>query len=414
MEVSSILKIFEKEFGSKFTTREDIVEEASKSPYLVSPILSKMGKRVSGVILAEDEEDIFTAVKVCDNLRVPLLARGAGTTTIGQVLPIKESTIVLGFARYKEEIEIGKDRVKVTPSVKVLKALEKLRKAGKELRVYPSSFYISTLGGYIAGGDVGIGSYQYGYHFDDDGIKSLKIIGPTGRYELKGKDTLGVAQAAGTTGIIYEAELSIVDNEGWRDQLVSFDEIEDVGKYLKGLEEFRSKIRRITVEDFESLSLVSKGRLEKIGKWNVLISSTLDFGEEVNLKFLDELAFAAVYVTMSKLTNFKDYFYEVRLLPLSSFSKIVRQVKEALRDKVLIHGDVMTLRGETIIYTVFISDKENFGVIDNIMMKEGIPFEIHSIEVNYRVDEEFRLEMMKKFKRLVDPHDILNPGKLIF
>lgn len=414
MEVSPILKIFEKEFGSKFTTREDIVEEASKSPYLVSPILSKMGKRVSGVILAEDEEDIFTVVKVCDNLRVPLLARGAGTTTIGQVLPIKESTIVLGFARYKEEIEIGKDRVKVTPSVKVLKALEKLRKAGKELRVYPSSFYISTLGGYIAGGDVGIGSYQYGYHFDGDGIKSLKIIGPTGRYELKGKDTLGVAQAAGTTGIIYEAELSIVDNEGWRDQLVSFDEIEDVGKYLKGLEEFRSKIRRITVEDFESLSLVSKGRLEKIGKWNVLISSTLDFGEEVNLKFLDELAFAAVYVTMSKLTNFKDYFYEVRLLPLSSFSKIVRQVKEALRDKVLIHGDVMTLRGETIIYTVFISDKENFGVIDNIMMKEGIPFEIHSIEVNYRVDEEFRLEMMKKFKRLVDPHDILNPGKLIF
>ncbi|QXJ32832.1 FAD-containing dehydrogenase [Saccharolobus shibatae] len=72
----------------------------------------------------------------------------------------------------------------------------------------------------------------------------------------------------------------------------------------------------------------------------------------------------------------------------------------------------MTLRGETVIYTVFISDRRNFNIIDSIMTKEGIPFEIHSLVVNDRVDEEYRLELMKKYKRIVDPHDILNPGKL--
>ncbi|BFH74790.1 FAD-binding oxidoreductase [Sulfurisphaera javensis] len=409
MEV--LLKEFEREFGEKFTTDRKIIDEASKAPYLVSPILSKMGKSALGVLFVNDEEDIKNALSICDKYRIPVVARGAGTSTIGQVLPIKES-IILDINKMEERIEYDDKWTVITPSVKVKKALDYLRKRGKELRVYPSSFYISTLGGYIAGGDVGIGSFQYGYHFDNNGIKSIKIIGPKGDFNLQGKDTLAVAQAAGTTGIISKAEIATVDYEDWKDQLIRVKELEDVIKILKNLSNYRSKIRRITIEDSEAFSLVSKGRVDKIGKWNIILASTLSFGEEVNLRFLDELAFAAIYVTMSKLTNFKEYFYEVRLLSLDSFNRVVKQVKEALDKNVLIHGDVMTLRNEIIIYTVFISEKQNFDVIDSIMLKEGIPFEIHSIEVNDRVDEEFRLELMKKYKIIVDPHNILNPGKL--
>jgi len=407
----SLIKRFEKEFDDRFTTDERIIEEKSKAPYLVSPILSKMGKKALGVLFVKDEEDILNILKLCDEYRIPLVPRGAGTSTIGQVLPIYPS-IILDMNNMKEVIEIDDKWVKVTPSVKVLRALDYLRRRGKELRVYPSSFYISTLGGYIAGGDVGIGSFQYGYHFDNSGINYVKVLGVTGKYTLNGKDALAVAQAAGTTGVITEAELAIIDYEDWKDQLIRLNDLEEVVKVLKKLGEFRSKVRRITVEDYEALSLVGKDRVDKVGKWNVIVASTLSFGEEVNLRFLDELAFAAIYVTMSKLTKFKDYFYEVRLLSLDSFLRVVKQVKEALGSNVLIHGDVMTLRGEIIIYTVFISDKSNFEIIDSIMLKEGIPFEIHSIEVNDRVDEEYRLELMKKYKRIMDPHNILNPGKL--
>ncbi|QXJ35962.1 FAD-containing dehydrogenase [Saccharolobus shibatae] len=202
-----------------------------------------------------------------------------------------------------------------------------------------------------------------------------------------------------------------MDYEDWKDQIIRFDELGKLVKFLKDAENERDKIRRITIEDQEALSLVAKNRVA-LGKWNVIVASTKSFGEEVDMKFLDELAFAAIYVTMSRLTNFSDYFYEVRLLSLNSFLKVVSQVKDALGSNVLIHGDVMTLRGETVIYTVFISDRRNFNIIDSIMTKEGIPFEIHSLVVNDRVDEEYRLELMKKYKRIVDPHDILNPGKL--
>ncbi|ARM76927.1 FAD-binding oxidoreductase [Acidianus manzaensis] len=405
-----LLKKLEREFGTAFTTDDKIVTEYSKSPYLVSPILSKMGKRALGVLYLEDEEEIKNALNICDYYRIPVVARGAGTSTIGQVLPIKESIIF--DIKMKEKMEFEDNWIKLSSSVRVKNALEYLRKRGKELRVYPSSFYISIMGGYIAGGDVGIGSFQYGYHFDGNGIKSIKIVGPFQEYTLEGKDTLAVAQAAGTTGIITEAEVATIDYEDWKDQLIAVNELDEVVKILKNLSQIRDKVRRITIEDSNAFSLVGKNRVDKIGRWNVMVASTLSLGEEVNLKFLDELAFAAIYVTMSKLTNFKEYFYEVRLLPLSSFSKVVSEVKNALKDKVLIHGDVMTLRGETVIYTVFMSEKQNFDLIDSIMVKEGIPFEIHSIEVNDRVDEEFRLELMKKYKNIVDPHNILNPGKL--
>ncbi|BAB67659.1 FAD-binding oxidoreductase [Sulfurisphaera tokodaii] len=403
-------KEFEKEFGSKFIDTEEIIDEYSKAPYLVSPILSKMGKRILGAVIAEDENDIEYAIKVCSKYRIPLLARGAGTSTIGQVLPIFPS-IVVDIQKLNKVLELDGDFLKISPGVKVLQALNYLRKKGKELRVYPSSFYISTLGGYIAGGDVGIGSYQFGYHFHGNGIRRVKIVAPNGSQELTGDMTLAVAQAAGTTGIITEAEVAVIDYEDWKDQLVRFNNVSEVVKFLKDLEKERSNIRRITVEDEEALALVSQGRV-KPGKWNVILASTKSFGEEVNMRFLDELAFAAIYVTMSKLTRFPNYFYEVRLLPLNSFLSVVSQIKKALGSNVLIHGDVMTLRGETIIYTVFMSDKSNFELIDSIMIKEGIPFEIHSLVVNDRVDEEYRLELMKKLKKMVDPHDILNPGKL--
>lgn len=411
MEVEFILKKFDKEFGNKFKTESKILEEASKAPYLVSPILSSKGKRALGVLVAEDEEDIFKAVKICDQYRIPLVARGAGTSTIGQVLPIKE-VVVLDINKIDKEIELDNNWVKVSPGVKVKNTLDFLRKRGKELRVYPSSFYISTIGGYIAGGDVGIGSFQYGYHFDNNGIRELKVIGSTGKYVIRGDETLGIAQAAGTNGIITEAEVSVVDYEDWKDQIIPLNSVGEVVSTLSRLKEYRDKIRRITIEDVDTLSLVSRNRINDIGKWNLIVSSTRSFGQEVNLRFLDELAFAAIYVTMSKLTGFKDYFYEVRLLSLDSFNNVVSQIKRALNSKVLIHGDVMTLNNDIIVYTVFISEKSNFDIIDLIMRKEGIPFEIHSIEVNDRVDSSYRLELMKKYKRILDPHDIFNPGKL--
>ncbi|AWR96855.1 FAD-binding protein [Acidianus sulfidivorans JP7] len=404
----SQLLMFEKEFGKNFTLDEKELEKASEDHYLVSPIIKSLSKKAIGLIKINNEEDIKAAIKIAYNYNIPLVARGAGTSTIGQVILLKPS-VVLDFNNMKGIDYFDDNYISVKPGTKVLEILNYLRKRGKDLMVYPSSFYISTIGGYVAGGDVGIGSFQYGYYFDKSLIK-LEVIGFDRKEEFKGKDVWGFAQAAGTTGFIINSTFKLTQFEDWKDYIIESDDLLSLLETIKNLD--RKKVRRVVIEDQDAFFTVAKGRVNSSKKWICIISSTVPFGSEVNLNFMDELAFAAVYVTMSKISPFKNYFYEVRLFPLDKFLSIVTKVKKILGNKVLIHGDVMTLNGEIIIYTVFMSDKENFEVIDEIMKSEGIPFEIHSIEVNDRVDNPERLFLMKKYKLLMDPKDLINPGKL--
>jgi len=402
----SQLLSFEKEFGKNFITDEKELEKASEDQYLVSPIIKNLSKKAIGLLKINDENDIRTAIEISYEHNIPLVARGAGTSTIGQVILLKPS-VVLDFNNMKG-IEYDK-YVSVKPGTKVLETLNYLRKKGKDLMVYPSSFYISSVGGYIAGGYVGIGSFQYGYYFDES-LVQLKVIGFNKEEEVKGKYVWGFAQAAGTTGFIVDSRFKLTDFEDWKDYIIEGDDLLSLLVNIKKLD--RKKVRRVVIEDHDAFSVVAKGRATSNKQWITIVSSTEPLGSEINLNFMDELAFAAVYVTMSKISPFKNYFYEVRLFPIERFLSIVAKVKGVLGNKVLIHGDVMTLKGETIIYTVFISDRENFELIDEIMRSEGIPFEIHSVEVNDRVDDPERLSLMKRYKALMDPKDLINPGKL--
>jgi FAD/FMN-containing dehydrogenase len=402
----SQLLSFEKEFGKNFITDEKELEKVSEDQYLVSPIIKNLSKKAIGLLKIKDENDVKTAIDIAYKHNIPLIARGAGTSTIGQVVLLKPS-VVLDFNEMKG-IEYDK-YANIKPGTRVLETLNFLRKRGKDLMVYPSSFYISSIGGYVAGGDVGIGSFQYGYYFDES-LLQLKVIGFNKEEEVKGKHVWGFAQAAGTTGFILNTTLKVIDFEDWKDYIIEGDDLLSLLVDVKKLN--RKKVRRVVIEDHDAFSIVSKGRATTSKQWVTIVSSTEPLGSEVNLNFMDELAFAAVYVTMSKISPFKNYFYEVRLFPIEKFLSIVTKIKGILGNKVLIHGDVMTLKGETIIYTVFISDKENFELIDEIMRSEGIPFEIHSVIVNDRVDDPERLSLMQKYKILMDPKDLINPGKL--
>ncbi|WP_048099155.1 FAD-binding oxidoreductase [Candidatus Acidianus copahuensis] len=403
------LQSLEKEFGDKFDSSDQTIRRYSYSPYLVSPVINKLWNKVLGIIYAEDEDDVKHAISLVSSLGISIVAFGSGTSTIGQIVPLKPS-IMIDLKKMNGILQADKEGIVVKPGTTVLDILKTLRKKGLDLMVYPSSFYMSTIGGYIAGGDVGIGSFQYGYYFDA-GIKYFKLIGSVKEKTISNSDVFGVAQAAGTTGIVTEIGLPVSEKNDWKDYLLRFENLMDLVKLLSEFD--KNTVRRITIEDDITLRKIAGNRIEKIGKWNLMVSSSKKVsGEEVDLRFLDELAFAAIYVTMSKLSNLKEYFYEVRLLTTEEFYYVVTELKGILGNNVFIHGDVMTINGKIIIYTVFISERDNFKKIDEVMTKHGIPFEIHSIEINDRVDSEFRLEIMKKLKTEMDPRDIINPGKL--
>jgi FAD/FMN-containing dehydrogenase len=86
----------------------------------------------------------------------------------------------------------------VEPGV-VWKELEyHLNQQNLTLALYPTSFPASTVGGWLAQGGAGIGSYEYGYFADN--VLSARVVLPDGNIrELKGTELNLVSEVNGIT-----------------------------------------------------------------------------------------------------------------------------------------------------------------------------------------------------------------------
>jgi len=74
--------------------------------------------------------------------------------------------------------------------------------------MYPTSYPSSTVGGWLAQGGAGIGSYEYGYFREN--VVSAKVVLPTGEVKVfSGKDLELIADAEGITGLITQVTLRI-------------------------------------------------------------------------------------------------------------------------------------------------------------------------------------------------------------
>jgi Fe-S oxidoreductase/FAD/FMN-containing dehydrogenase len=135
---------------------------------------------------------------------IPLTPRGAASSGWGGAIPTRGG-IVVDFSRMRRII--GIDKAKQTAAVEagvIWKNLEyALRKQGMALRVYPSSALSSTVGGWVAEGGGGVGSYEFGRISQN--IESVTYVTPQGEVKtLLGEEIDLVADAEGITGLIVE------------------------------------------------------------------------------------------------------------------------------------------------------------------------------------------------------------------
>ena len=98
--------------------------------------------------------------------------------------------------------------VTVQPGI-VWEALDtEMKKLGMPLRLFPSSYPGSTVGGWLAQGGAGFGSYEFGWFRDN--VLSAKVVLPTGEVRLfSGAELDLVSEAEGITGVIVEVTLKL-------------------------------------------------------------------------------------------------------------------------------------------------------------------------------------------------------------
>src|SRR5438034_8849996 len=107
------------------------------------------------VVQPRSEEEIAAVVVAAVKHRIPLTVRGGGTGNYGQSVPLKGGVLVdmTGLDRI---LSVENGFMRMQGGARILTALEAAQQTGQQLMMYPSTLRIATIGGYIAGGLVGI------------------------------------------------------------------------------------------------------------------------------------------------------------------------------------------------------------------------------------------------------------------
>jgi len=177
-------------------------------PPLVHPFINA---GVPGaVVRPEDEAQIIDLVCACRDARVAVVPRAAATSGYGGVLPRRDALVVdlSGWQRIVD-VDEAAETVRCQPSAIWEEVDKHLEPFGLELRLHPSSYPASTVGGWLAQGGSGFGSYEFGTFKDN--VVSARIVTPEGRVAtMRGSDLMDlVADAEGITGIITEVEFRV-------------------------------------------------------------------------------------------------------------------------------------------------------------------------------------------------------------
>jgi Fe-S oxidoreductase/FAD/FMN-containing dehydrogenase len=224
---------FQTRVSTDLMERKIYSHDVGVMPTLIKPLIGKA--LADAVVQPRNEEEIVELVHWAAQHRIPLVPRGKATSGYGGVLPVKGG-VTVDFWRMRDIVGINPERMTVTvqPGM-VWKDLEReLNKEGLALRLYPSSAPSSTVGGWLAQGGFGYGSFEFGAFRDS--VIAARVVMPNGDVqEFTGSDLDLISDAEGITGIITEITLSVRQLEEELVVAVRFNEIRWLAAALRDI-----------------------------------------------------------------------------------------------------------------------------------------------------------------------------------
>ncbi len=176
------------------------------------PLIRRFFKVADGVFQPEREEDVLKILKFAEKKKIPVIPRGAATSGYGGVIPVKGGFVV-DFTRM-DGFEVDEERkILISEPGAVWWDVEReLNRKGLSLRVYPTSALSSTVGGWIAQNGYGVGSLAYGSIAEN--VARLRVADFDGARETE--RIYLYAGLEGTTGIITKAWIKVREFEEMR------------------------------------------------------------------------------------------------------------------------------------------------------------------------------------------------------
>jgi glycolate oxidase len=214
-----------------------LLQPAQLAPY-ESDALTAFKARPGAVVLAETQEDVIAAVRLCHRHRVPFVARGSGTSLSGGSLPVADG-VVIALNRLNRILRLDHQaRIAVVePGVINLDVTKAAAPYGLYYAPDPSSQLICTIGGNLAFNSGGAHCLKYGMTANH--VLGIKAVLPDGEVVQMGGESLeGVGPdlcgfyvgSEGLFGIALEITLRLMPRpEMYRTLLAAYASLEAAG-----------------------------------------------------------------------------------------------------------------------------------------------------------------------------------------
>jgi FAD/FMN-containing dehydrogenase len=205
-----------------------IVRRRSRDFFWYSPVLNAQlnGKSADLIVAPRDEAEVIRVAAACVRHRIPLTVRAGGTGNYGQAVPL-DGGVLLDITGLNAIEWHRPGLVRVQAGMKMHDLDAALRPHGWEQRMHPSTKRTATIGGFVAGGSGGIGSVNHGGLREPGNLAAARVVTVEEVprvLDLRGSDVQMINHAYGTTGIITALEMPLAPAWPWVDVLVAFDD----------------------------------------------------------------------------------------------------------------------------------------------------------------------------------------------
>ncbi len=445
-------------FGSRVsfdkTERKLYGHDIAALPRLAKPLL---GDTIpEAVVQPENEGELITLVHWAKENGIPLTPRAKATSGYGGVLPLKHG-MVIDFYRMSRILRIDPESLTATVQAGVVweRLDQALGKKGLTLRLYPSSYPSSTVGGWLAQGGAGIGSYEAGWFREN--VVSARVVLPDGEIrEFSGKDLDLVSEAEGITGLISEVTLRIQRLEEMEVVSISFPKAHDFQHLVESFIDRKLPIWSLIFTNPRMAELKNKVPLmehnghpvEERVLLPVSYITTLVFRKrdrEAVIGPLPELLKSCRGELLSQEIAEHEWSHRFKLMlvkrlgpslvpseivvPLSNLGDVMEEIEDKVRQPLVKEGVVIPQgthgKPEAVILGFIPSDQRKvtynfiFGLslsVIRIAERHGgraFATGIYFGRKGPMILGEGRVKQLKAFKAKMDPMSVMNPGKVL-
>ena len=415
------------------------------------------------VVRPSTAEQISRILTLANEERFPVVPRGSGTGLSGGALPVEDSIVVL-TNHWNRILEIDRENmaVWVQPGVITAHLHQAVERIGFMYPPDPGSSSICTLGGNVAENSGGLRGLKYGV--TKNYVLGLEVVLPTGEILHTGgksvKDVAGynlkdvLIGSEGTLGVFTRILLKIIPQpQTYKTLLAFYSSMEDAAravsaiiaaKITPAMLEFLDQVTIRCVEDYTHLGLPTDAAamllIEVDGRRSVVdedaaliieicrrhnataMTTARDAQDSLRLKSARRAAFASL-ARVKPTTIMEDV-----AVPRADLAQLVARIREiGLKNDVMIgnfgHAGDGNLHPN---YMTDERDKEQFS------RAERTVFEVEeaAIELGGTITGEHgvglykkpllekmvgspSMQMMRTLKTMMDPNNILNPGKIL-